>query len=121
MATQNVWKRIDRYPPILVRLLARHPRSLPLTDAEIAQRSGGLLGPYQVGAISQALSWDRIAVGDMRAFLLACGFDICNRRDVKRVEVYLKTRASFRYLRRSPLWETQFKHLVNRFREQHAS
>jgi hypothetical protein len=92
-----------------------------LTDQEIADRTEGRLAPHQVNAIGQSLSWDTIEVAQMRAFLAGCGLDFCDRPAMKRVEVYLKTRGTFRYLRRSPLWEIQFRHLVQRFRTHMAT
>jgi hypothetical protein len=104
------WVRLNRYPPVLCRLLAREKRGRPLTTAEIAERSG--LPPAKVEAISASISWDGIEVEDMRRFVQACGCDFDNQPNMRRVEDYLRKRPKFTYLKRSPQWESYYCPLV---------
>lgn len=112
------WSVAEKFPPVLVRLLARHRGGPPFTTQEIAERSGGVLSDYDVVAISHALSWDAIPFKQMRAFLHACDCDFCSRESMNRKSVYLKTPHKFRYLRRSPEWATVLQPLARRFREE---
>ncbi len=114
----SFWSVAKKLPPCLVRLLARHKNGPPLTTREIVERSQGLLDSYQVSVISQAISWDYIPFGQMRAFLLACDVDFCDRTEMNRKLVYLKIQHKFAYLRKSPEWETVLKPLAIQFREQ---
>ena len=115
MATSSFWLRAMRYPPCLVRLLARHPHGDPLSDGEIAQRSG--LSRYQVGVIASSVSWDEITLGDMRRFLNGCGIDFCDAYCMKKVSVYLngvrigKCKMS-KYLRKARNFKTELEHLI---------
>jgi hypothetical protein len=115
----SFWQIAERYPPCLVRLLARHRGGPPLLTHEIAERSG--LSPYQIASISQSVSWDSIPFGYMRAFLKACDIDFCSRASMNRKAVYLKTRNKFHYLRKSPEWASVLRPLVIRFREETKS
>ncbi len=115
----SFWKHAEKYPPCLVRLLARHRNGPPLTTTDIVGRSG--LDHYTVSAISFSVSWDDIRFGQMEAFLLACDCDFTNRAAMNRKAVYLKLPRKFHYLKRSPEWESVLQHLVARYREHLAS
>lgn len=118
---ETFWTRINRFPPILVRLLARHPRGEPMTTLEIADRSG--LSPFQVEALSQSTDWSTIDLPTAQKFLCACRIDLTNTVQMKRVKVYLKgpvkngVRAPtpYRYLKTSPLWPTYYQPLRDRW------
>lgn len=112
------YERARRFPPGLIRLLARKKNSKPLTNDEIASASG--LSAYEVVLISQKTDWRGIDIDTMRRFTRGCGIDLENARDVKRITVYLKgTRdangkrvaPTFRYLRRSGQWESFYRPL----------
>ncbi|HXJ60732.1 MAG TPA: hypothetical protein VNU68_29155 [Verrucomicrobiae bacterium] len=108
------------YPPILVRLLARHKGGLPLTTSEISCRCAGHGWPmssYRIGIISSALDWDEIPFGEMQAFLLACDVDFTDPVAMNRKKTYLKSQHKFRYLIKSPEFHTILKPLVARYRE----
>lgn len=48
---------------------------------EVARKSG--LHPRKIGRICFELSWDEIYVGDMLAFIEACGIDLLRMRQVR--------------------------------------
>lgn len=109
------WRRIEKLPPILCRLLARHPRGLPLTNSEIAARCR--LSRQHVAFIATRPTWDDVGVAEMREFLAGCGLDFCSSSTMKRVDVYLRdVRAGrvklSRYLRRAPHFQDELAHLV---------
>ena len=109
------WKRVHRYPPILVRLLARHPHGPPLTAIEISERTG--LPLLTIETISQSLDWKGIDIYMLNLFCCACGMDFFDRRSMKRVEQYLRAGPSrFSYLRRSEQWASYYAHLIMRWR-----
>lgn len=95
-------QRLDRFPPVICRLLAKHQWGPPLTSREVADRSG--LSLYRVDAISTLTSWNEVTVGDMRAFLTGCGLDFQDSKAMNRVHCYLRSRSKnkFVHLRRSP-------------------
>lgn len=107
---QNFWRRLDRFPPILCRLLARQPRGRPLTTAEISAASG--LTEVGVFTVSNQTDWKGIDIYTMRRFTEACGVDITSRSEMTRVESYLRKRPNWRYLRRDPQWHTYFQPLI---------
>lgn len=118
-SSATIWHRLDRFPPVLIRLLSRVRHGRPLTSQEIAQRSGLKVG--KVEFISEAASWEGIDVPTVKAFLHGCDTDIFNRADFKRLENYLagtkvkgrRYPPNFRYLRISPQWDTYYKVLLS--------
>jgi hypothetical protein len=122
MSQQSFWKRLEIYPPILVRLLSRHPRGEPLSTAEIAASSG--LTTYQVEALSWATSWRGIDIETFRKFTQACNLDLTNSRQMKRVTVYLNGKKQrngeripcpFRYLKKHREWPTYYLPMMASF------
>ncbi len=109
------WTRLNRYPPVLCRLLAREKRGRPLTTVEIAERSG--LPPAKVEAISASVSWEGVEALEMMRFIQACGCDFDAQKDMRRVEDYLRKRPKFTYLRRSPQWKNYYYPLVVKWME----
>lgn len=117
MRVRDIWVRLDRHPPILLRLMARKPRSRPLETTEIAERSG--LSVMQVEAISVQTDWRGIDLPTARAFMVGCDCDLGDRRTYRRMRMSLryrpKTAPRFPYLRRSPKWESYYLPLLDRF------
>ena len=120
----NFLVRANRFPPIFVRLLARHhPWGKPITTIEIADRSG--LSPARVDAISQCTDWRGIDILEMSAFTKACECDLFSRRDMKRIQNYLqgaktnghRSPPSFAYLKKDPDWLPYYRPLLQRYRE----
>ena len=104
--------RLERYPPILLRLLTiygRRPHYCP-DDREFAEACG--LPLAEVKRISYSTSWDDITVAHTYAFFYGCGIDLEKRRTWRRLE-WMRRYGHFRHLRRSELWETQWRDMVN--------
>ena len=113
-----LWRRFDTHPPILLRLLARHPRGAPLDSQEIADRCG--LSVTQVDAISQQCDWRGVDLPTLRAFLTGTGCDLFNRRQFQRIRAYLRTKPRdptnrFGFLKHSDRWKTYYLPLIDRF------
>jgi len=120
--TWEAWgKRLERFPPILVRLLARDPRGNPLSTAEISRRCG--LSRLTVALLSEETSWDQVPISHYRSFCSACGIDLLNAHQIKRQESYLNGKLVngvrhsplFLFLKRSPDWETYYNPLMLRY------
>ena len=116
----NFWQKADRFPPVLVRLLARHPKGRPLTVPEIAGRSG--LSHWQIESLSRLTSWDAVDLHSMRRFLTGCGLDFERLDAMHRVNEYLRERQlpggaikrpNFKYLRTSPDWSSIYSPLMS--------
>lgn len=102
-----MWEKLDKYPPLFLRLMCRHRYGPPLTTQEISERSG--LNEVEIEAISNETTWNRLTVDQARRYMKACGIDLFNGKDLKRVRDYIRLTASFAYLKRSPVWETYYK------------
>lgn len=109
------WKKIERFPPVACRLLARKLYGRPLTSSEIAKASG--LTVLRVEAISEQSSWAGIDVLELRAFTEACGIFLEDHGKMKRIEQYIARSPKFTYLRRSPLWQDYYKPLLNKWKQ----
>jgi hypothetical protein len=75
------------------------------------------MSAYKIGIISMGLDWEDIPFGEMRAFTASCGMNFCDPEAMNRKRVYLKQQHKFKYLQRSPEWETILKPLVIRYRQ----
>lgn len=89
-----------------------------LTDEEIAIGSG--LPLARVQAIYGQDTWEDVTVKEMRAFCRGCLFDLASSADRNRMQAYLNSSKRgrglrFLYLKRSPLWHSQFKPMMRRF------
>lgn len=111
----SFWSRAERHPPVLVRLLARRPHGAPLTSDEISKVSG--LPAHQVDYISHLTDWAGVDLPTMRKFLVGCGVDFENFKQMDRVDAYLHSKPSWRYLRLSEQWGTFYQPLMRRFRQ----
>lgn len=114
--SSTFWTRAKRFPPILVRLLARRQRyDRPMTDEEIAERSG--LDLYSVKAIYWSTDWSCCSLPAMHCYLVACGIDFENREQMQRIYKYLKRNPTWKSLRVSPHWKSLYEPLLRRYRE----
>jgi hypothetical protein len=102
------------YPPVLCRLLARHRYGPPLSEAEIAIRAKMTI--REVQALSQLTTWDSCDLSTVIAFSAACGVDFCNWRAMKRIDAYLKSGPTWRYLRASRQFSAKFEPLLRIYR-----
>jgi hypothetical protein len=97
---RNPWRILEKFPPVLVRLLAKkavatkHVRAV--SDEEIAIKGG--LSLDKVRHISKQTLWDIIPIGDAERFCIGCGFDPFNCYDRNRAMAYNRTSASYTYL-----------------------
>lgn len=108
----SFWQRMDRFPPILVRLLTVYRSGRAQwcpTDQEIAETSG--LTIAQVKRISWSTSWDDLPLASVKAFLTGCRVDLEQRRTFRRLE-WMRRSGVFRHLRKSDLWKTQLKEMA---------
>lgn len=120
---KDLFDRLKQFPPVLCRLLAKHNRSKPMTNSQIAERSG--LSEMEVLTLSRSTSWDGVNVETMRLFTDACGLNLCDARAMKRVSVYLRGKKvdglrvspQFEYLRTSPDWKNFFQPLMRLYFE----
>lgn len=111
---KTFWQRASAFPPILVRLLARHPHGPPMDDAEISVRSG--LSVACVHSLSQNIDWAGIDLPTMFKFLTGCALDFEQHKQMERVYAYLRSRPTWQYLRKSPDWKTHYQPLFHRYR-----
>ena len=109
----------DRFPPIVVRLLARRFRGrdsstiVAITAAQISRLSG--LPSTRVHHLSLKSSWDDVPVSEMLAFTKGCGADFDDRTWL-RTSITIKTRLLARriprYLTKSPEWADTLQPLL---------
>ncbi len=108
------WDMFSKFPPPLVRCLARRRLSgshvVALSDEEIAL--GSDLPLSRVKEISTNLDWKRVSISDAEKFCKACNFDIFDSADRNRASAYLRKGAKFLYLRASPYWSETFLPLI---------
>jgi len=118
------------HPPAAVRLFARRKKSPKskqievLTLQEIAISSG--LPMVRVKAISQMVTWDTVTIPEAERFCAGCQFDPLNPADRNRKSAYTrscqkKSTPPYSYLRKSPLWLTEFVPLIRRLQSQKRS
>jgi hypothetical protein len=112
----TIQERLDRFPPVACRILARAPKPSggvrALTDAEIAAGSGRL-SVKDVARLSRLTAWDTVPIADAFAFLKGCGVQIDDRDWMRKNVAYLQElRGAPRYLKQSDEWETLYKPLL---------
>lgn len=111
---RNPWRTLEKFPPVLVRLLARRPIATKhvraVSDEEIAISAS--LPLSKVTHISRQTDWSSIPIGDAEKFCIGCGFDPFNCYDRNRAMAYGRTSPSYTYLKVSPYWSTTFKPLI---------
>ena len=110
------WQILEKYPPPLIRLMARRKvgtkQVVALTDEEIA--IDAKLPLPLVQNIYWAKSWDDIPFGHVRRFVAACNFDPTVAADRNRATAYLHQKGGprYHYLKASPLWSSLFQPLA---------
>src|SRR5688572_19186637 len=107
--------RLERFPPILLRLLARERRGRPLTVNEIAARAG--LPVSEVVEMSHLLSWHHVTMAKFLGFCDGCRIDLLDRSCVRRIEDYLRKGPKFKYLRTNQEWKSVYKPMLIEYRE----
>lgn len=117
----TVWQLFDRFPPILLRLLARHPRGKPLTTLEISNLSG--LSPIEVEALSQTTNSGDVTISKYRSFQTGCKISFSHPAQLQRIMVYLRGKIingqrvppNYAYLRKHPAWKTYYEPMMLRW------
>lgn len=104
----NLHAKLQLYPPVLLRCLARDADGHALSDSDLAER--GLALPT-LRRLSCLTSWDYVFYGEMRDFMLATGCDLEDRAVFKRLQRYVGD-AKFVHLQRHPDWLMTFKPLL---------
>ena len=112
MSSQSIWVKLDRYPPVIVRVLAKASPELLLTDEELVQRAGGKLSLADVKHLSYLPTWDHVPVAKMRAFCTAAGVDFAKPAVMRRLNRYLRSGSRFRHLQRDPKREEYMRMLA---------
>ena len=111
---RNPWRTLEKFPPVLVRLLAKKPIATKhvraVSDQEVAIAGG--LPLSKVRHISKQVAWSEIPIGDAEKFCLGCGFDPFNCYDRNKAMAYGRTSPSYTYLKVSPYWRNTFKPLI---------
>lgn len=117
------WARVERYSPILVRLLARDEHGYALSIDEISKASG--LPPMEVYYLSEQTSWHGVDIWTMKAFTTACRMSLTDRTQMKRADVYLRgytanpghrIAPAFLHLRKDQrLWTNYFRPLLKKY------
>lgn len=113
----NYYELCRRYPPVLVRLLARR-NGRAMTTAQIAQTAGQRL--HEVEAAFAEPSWDNLPLATVRKLTQACGVDFDSPHDMNLVECYLRKNAgkpSFKYLIQSGEWQAYYVPLLVNWRK----
>lgn len=109
------WKKLNDFPPPLVRCLARvkaRGRAVrALTDQEVAIGSGGLT-TIKVRELSKFTNWSEVPIGDAKKFCDGCRFDPFSSADRNRAGAYMRSNPQFIFLRHHPHWESTFLPLV---------
>lgn len=121
------FERSQSFPPILVRLLARHKGGRPLTSFEIAERSGvmpdvcNIISTVEVLEISKQWYWKGIGALEMFSFLRGCGLMFDDSKAWRRVTDYLRRSPNLEYLRKSAEWDSYYKPLLIRWRSSYPT
>src|SRR5689334_23156842 len=114
---RSLWRYLDSYSPLVVRLCARRSiggkHVVALSIQEIALQSG--IPVSRLSDISWSLDWNDVTIAEARAFCAACNFDptirIHRDRQARYAAICAKNRPNQfpNYLRQSPYWETELK------------
>lgn len=114
MNSHSIWTKLDRYPPVLVRLLARTRSGRIMSDDEILDRAATLgftyLDKSAIVSLTYARSWDWASVREMREFCLSCGVDFANAAKMRSLNRYLRNHPKFAHVKRG-LTPEQYREL----------
>ena len=111
----NLWHKVQKFPPVLVRLLARKPCGTAMSDIDIVNRSGGRLLLADVRRLGYLTSWDDVSVRNLRDFTYACRVDIADPAQLKNLNRYVKN-PKFGHLQRHADW-VQFREMLRVYAE----
>ena len=104
-------EKLDRYPPCLMRLLARRPNGEAMSAAEIhermkaaAQLSGDIW--HVLHHLSYSIGWDNHRIDHLWLWMHATGCDLEDRETYRRLSRYMNPArdTKFAHLKRSDEW-----------------
>lgn len=103
------------FPPCFYRLWAKHSPTQAITDAEIAIASG--IDLNRVRAIFRMPDWQSVTQGEIEKLFVACKCDLFDAKTRHRIAQYdyvckKRNTKPFKWLRRSPKWESEFLPLI---------
>jgi hypothetical protein len=116
---KNTWALVDKYPPYLVRCLAKKKTGTKqiqaISDEDIAILADIPLA--RVREIYNSWTWGEATVQEMRGFCSACDFDPESSSDRNRLSAYKNQKGGpkFTYLKKSPWWNSVFRPLIMKF------
>jgi len=97
----SIWAKLDRFPPVLVRLLAKNADGSAMTDAQIVNAANSRVSLADVKRLSFTTDWDdAVSVRHCRNFVKACGVDFANREQMRNANRYISKDPKFLHLRR---------------------
>ena len=111
----NFYERLEIYPPILIRLMARS-KGKPMTWIQICNNSPSLTPPV-VEMLSQSTSWDGISVESMREFTIATGCDFTSFEQMKRLDNYIASNPRLRHIQKSPDFKHYYRPMLVKWRK----
>lgn len=108
LGNDTLLAKLDRLPPVIVRLFFARLNGRLMTDKELRQRTGW--GKKRLLRVYRATSWKNVTVGEVDALLSACGL----RWSSQRRQLFLLQLAierggleRMRHLRATTFWERQ--------------
>ena len=104
----NLYRNAERFPPKLVRLLARKDGKA-MTLQQIAAEAG--LNIVQVTNTFEHPTWDEVTLSRLKRITRACRVDFTSRSEMNRIETYLRSKnhkPSFKYLAKTPEFKTYY-------------
>lgn len=102
---QTFWTRLDTFPPVLCRMLARHKKGLAKTSVDIAL--DGRIPLREVEILSKSTTWDGTPINILRGYLIGCELDFCNPKQMRRLHEYLRN-PKWYHLKQHPQYKTVF-------------
>ena len=113
-------QRLNRFPPILIRLLVTRgrgrSRSVP-SDAELADACGLTMAEFKF--VSYSTAWEGPVMAYLDRYLRGCAVDLENRRCFLRLQ-WMRDHGRFEHLGKSPAWP-QFEEMLRIFEDSQIS
>ena len=99
----NLREKLRRYPPCLMRLLARRPNGTAMSSEEII---AGVGDRALFLHLSFSIGWDNHRLDHLWLWMHATGCDLENRKTYRRLSRYMNPNrgSTFCYLKRSDEW-----------------
>lgn len=119
LGNDTLLAKLDRLPPIVVRIfLARHKGKL-MTDLELRRRTGW--GKKKLLRVYRAATWEDATVNEVDTFLSACGLRWSSQRRQRFLLQLAFERNGLermRHLRAATFWEKQMiANLIKQYRK----